>query len=378
MALYWSRKGYKVGVLTQVPSYPFGRVYKGYKNFLFQINTLKNIKIYRVFTVLGYEKCLILKILNYLNFMFLTSIIGLFIGIKYNKIFIFHTGPLTQALAGIIIKKIFKKEMTIWTQDVWPDTVYAYGFKNNKILEFMLNSFVKFIYKNCKNIFVSCEMFVNKIKVYVNDKTIHYFPNWADEFPKSIGKHKVILSKDKRVHFTFAGNIGKVQNLENIIYGFSNLPVDWKIQLNIIGDGSHLEYLKKLVKKQQILRVVFWGRKPSKEMALYYKASDVLIISLTSKPIFQLTIPSKFQTYLSVNKPVFCVMNGAVADIVLRYKLGIVIPPDGLKEIEKGFKKFYKMEKNKIKKYSMNSKELLVRCFNRETIMKNMTLKMLT
>ena len=208
---------------------------------------------------------------------------------KYKKIFIFQTGPLTQSLAGIIIKKIYKKDLTIWTQDVWPDTVYAYGFKKNRLLKVMLEYFVRFVYKNCNNIFVSSELFINKIKRYVKNKNIYYFPNWADEFSES--KKKIKLSKDKRVHFTFAGNIGKIQNLENVISGFSFLPSNWKIQLNIIGDGSYLKVLKKMVESKQISKVVFWGRKSVNDMAPYYEASDFLIISLESSPIFNLTIP---------------------------------------------------------------------------------------
>lgn len=36
IAFAWKSKGYEVDVLTLVPTYPLGKVYKGYKNFLFQ------------------------------------------------------------------------------------------------------------------------------------------------------------------------------------------------------------------------------------------------------------------------------------------------------------------------------------------------------
>ncbi|MBU1076957.1 MAG: glycosyltransferase family 4 protein [Spirochaetes bacterium] len=373
LSFYWAQKGFKVGVLTQTPSYPFGRIFSGYKNRPIQIETVKKVKIYRVFTVPGYTKNLVLKIMNYISFMLATTLSALFIGYKYDRIFIFQTGPLTQALAGIVIKKVYRKKVAIWTQDVWPDTVYAYGFKKSRILKVILDRFVQSVYRNCEYIFVSCEPFIKKIKGYVKDKKIFYFPNWADE--TGPGKMRLLmkLSKVKRVQFTFAGNIGKVQNLENVIKAFLSLPSAWKIQLNIIGDGSNLMNLKDLAKHDRNSRIVFWGRQPVMKMPRFYGPSDVLIISLTNKPIFRLTIPSKFQTYLSAGKPIFSIMKGVVTDMVRKYDLGITADPDDLKNISEGFRRLYLMKRSEHKKFGSNAKKLLREQFNKEMIMKNMT-----
>ena len=62
-----------------------------------------------------------------------------------------------------------------------------------------------------------------------------------------ITKKTIFLGDKNLTHITFAGNIGKVQNLENIIIAFSrlSLKIASKAQLNIIGDGSNLNHLKK-------------------------------------------------------------------------------------------------------------------------------------
>ena len=54
------------------------------------------------------------------------------------------------------------------------------------------------------------------------------------------------MSSEQKIHFTFAGNIGTVQNLDNLIDAFGKLEDKYlnKVQLNIIGDGSYLENLK--------------------------------------------------------------------------------------------------------------------------------------
>ena len=262
LAQAWQTKGYKVAVLTQMPSYPFDKIYEGYKNKLFQTENWQNIEIYRVFSLMGYKKNAFLKILNYLCFAFLASLITLFIGKKYNKVFVYHIGPLTQAIPAVVIKKLFRKKVYIWTLDVWPDSVYAYGFKKNVLLSKLLDFFVRIIYTNCDKIFVSCRGFEEKIKKYVSDAKIFFSPQWP---PNDLDFNQAIPNKllKEGFNFTFAGNIGKVQNLENVIRGFSFISESSsQAKLNIIGDGSNLEKLKSIVEKENIKNVFFWGRKP--------------------------------------------------------------------------------------------------------------------
>jgi len=373
LAQAWQTKGYKVAVLTQMPSYPFDKIYEGYKNKLFQTENWQNIEIYRVFSLMGYKKNAFLKILNYLCFAFLTSLITLFIGKKYNKVFIYHIGPLTQAIPAVVIKKLFRKKVYIWTLDVWPDSVYAYGFKKKAIFENLLDSFVKAVYKNCETIFVSCKGFKQKIQKYVPDARIIFSPQWV---PNDLNFDRVMPHKllKKGFNFTFAGNIGKVQNLENVIRGFALLSEsNGQINLNIVGDGSNLEALKNIVKEENIENVNFWGRKPLKEMPRCFEGSDVLIISLIDKPIFSLTIPAKFQAYLASNKPIYCVMKGETADLVTNNKIGFVVQPNNINDIKLGFEKFLNTPKQELESFKVNTKLLLSREFNRDQIIQKMT-----
>ena len=112
-----------------------------------------------------------------------------------------------------------------------------------------------------------------------------YAPNWADDL--NMDMNPVALSATQKVHFTFARNIGKVQNLENIINTFCLLSDEYqkKAQLNIIGDGSNLANLKKLSNNNP--NTIFHSKQMCEDMAKFYKASDFLIVSLIDKPIFQ-------------------------------------------------------------------------------------------
>ena len=337
LAQEWEKEGRQFEVLTRTPSYPFGKVYEGYKNKIYQVTYFNTIKIHRFPVLQGYQKSVLIKVLNYLTFVFWSFWVVLFIGKRFDRVFIFQAGPLTLATAGIILKKIYKAKVSIWTQDLWPESVYAYGFKKTKLLSFFLDHFVKWVYKNCDDILVSCEGFVGRIKRYVPNKKIEFVPNWS--LLEYNPTKEVRLPGD--YNFTFAGNIGKVQNLENVVRGFGVFVSDHpEAYLNIIGDGSFLSELKTIVKDEKIPNVNFTGRKPLAEMSDYYEASDVLIISLKDVPLYETMIPSKFQAYLATGKPIYAVFNGEVRDMVEKYEIGIGASPTNIEDIAKGFSKF--------------------------------------
>ena len=373
IALAWKDKGYEVDILTQNPTYPHGQIFDCYKNRWYYKDNYNGMTVYRVKAVTGYKESLFKKLLKYFTFMFFGSIVALFIGRKYDYVFGFDIAALTGMVPAIILKKVYKKPVTLWIQDVWPDSVYAYGFKKSKFLEFVLNGFVKFVYKNSSNFAVSGKGFIEKIRPYLEDhKEIEYLPNWADELDMKLEPFR--FSEDTRAHFTFAGNVGKVQNLDNIINAFGNLDMQYldSAQLNIIGDGSHLESLKNSVDMNNLKNIVFWGRKPRDEMYKYFKASDFLIVSLVDEPIFSLTVPAKLQTYIAANKPILSVINGDASDIVRDNNLGYCAQPDNILEISEAFIKCIQTDEKEREKFTKNCKNLTGTTFNKERIINSL------
>jgi glycosyltransferase involved in cell wall biosynthesis len=369
VAQNWIENNIDFEVLTRTPSYPFGKVFKGFKNRIYQKNKFNNILVHRFCIVPGYNKNVILKILNYLIFVVIGSIIALFIGKRFDRVFIYQTGPLTLALPAILIKKAYGAKLTIWTQDLWPETVYAYGFKKNLLLSTFLNNLVKVVYKNCSVILVTCEGFIPKIEKIVQKKIFYWIPNWPPHTSDFKLKHK--LPGD--FNFTFAGNIGKVQNLEQILLGFKSFAEsNLTCYLNIIGDGSNLTDLIHLVSKEKILNVNFTGRKSIDEMPAYFEASDVLILSLIDVPIYEITIPAKFQAYLKAGKPMFAAMNGIVKTMVEKNKLGITANPSDIQEISLCFNQFVNMDESQLAAFSYNCRSFMQNNFSRETLLKNL------
>ena len=368
IALSWKDKGYDVDVLTLAPTYPLGKVFPGYKNSFFRKDEHQGINIFRVRAVTGYRDSTVKKIFKYMNFMIFGSIAAILIGRKYDYVFGFNMSALTGMLPAVLIRKLHKKPTMFWVQDVWPDSVYAYGFKKTKILSTALDIFVRFMYRNIDSIAVSGKGFESKLTPYIEkDLIFHYLPNWADDLDMSL--ESVDLGVVDKVQFTFAGNIGKVQNLENIINAFCFLSSEYqeKSQLNIIGDGSNLDNLKLLANNNP--NIVFHGKKSRLGMASYYKASDFLIISLIDKPIFSVTVPAKTQTYIAAKKPILAIINGDTADIVKDNNLGLCADPSNINNISNIFQRCIDMSQTERNGFTRENDRLLATTFNKEKIM---------
>jgi len=365
VALEWQNQGYEVDVLTMVPSYPVGEVYEGYKNSWHQVDEWNGVKIHRVKAVTGYKQSLFKKLLKYFSFMTTGSIASLFIGKRYDYVFGYNMSALTGMMPAVVIKKLYKKPITFWAQDLWPDSVYAYGFKKTKMLSFFLDKFVGFMYRSVDGIAISGKGFESKLKPYCKEgQKFHYLPNWADDLDMSMEPYK--FSDDNKIHFTFAGNVGKVQNLENIIKAFAGLDksISNKAQLNIIGDGSALEDLKNIAPENT--SIVFHGRKPRETMAMYFKGSDFLIVSLIDEPIFSLTVPAKTQTYIAAKKPILAIVNGDAAEIIKENNLGYSAHPSNIDEIRSIFIKAIDCDDKQKHEFTKNCEVLTDNVFNQE------------
>lgn len=369
IALEWKAKGYDVDVLTQNPTYPFGKIYQNFKNSWYSKESWNGINIYRVKAVTGYKDSLFKKLLKYFTFMIFGSIVSLKIGKKYDYVFGFDIAALTCMVPAVVLNQFYKKHVTLWVQDVWPDSVYAYGFKKSKMLEFFLNRFVRYVYRYTSNFAISAKGFEDKIKKYIDKpKEILYAPNWADDFDKNLTEYS--FSNEKKTHFTFAGNVGKVQNLDNIILAFGKLDKEYsdKSQLNIIGDGSHLVSLEELVKENNIKNIIFHGRKPRDDMYMYFNASDFLIVSLVDKPIFSLTVPAKTQTYIAAKKPIIGIINGEAAQIIEENNLGYISSPSNIENITNIIKKAIDTNASDIEQFTRNSEVLTKTIFDKNNI----------
>jgi glycosyltransferase involved in cell wall biosynthesis len=359
------KEGFEVTIITQNPSYPYGKIFDGYKKSIFSTDKFHGATVIRTGVVEGYNQSVVRKVLNYAAFIVLGSWAVLTKTSKPDNILIYQTGPLSQAIIGIFAKWRFKKPLHIWTWDIWPDSIYAYGFKKTAFLSWFLDKLVAWVYRSCDNIMLSSPGFAEVLAKYAPNRQFEVVPNWI--FNDESAQKVPTIEMPVGYNYTFTGNIGKVQNLDNVVKGFAiAVKEDAQLYLHLVGDGSFVEDLKQLVQTQNIPNVIFWGRRPSSEMSAFYAASHALIISLNADSVWGLYVPSKFQTYLGAKKPIFAAMGGAVKEMVDKYKLGISADPNDVNAIAQAFLDLKNANHTEKEKIAHSSEFLLSEYFDRK------------
>ena len=65
----WVKAGHDVTVVTCAPNHPAGKLYDGYRNRLFQRETLDGVEVIRVWTYLAANAGFLRRTLNYLSYV---------------------------------------------------------------------------------------------------------------------------------------------------------------------------------------------------------------------------------------------------------------------------------------------------------------------
>jgi glycosyltransferase involved in cell wall biosynthesis len=371
LAINLVERGHDVSVLTGNPNYPKGKFVRGY-GFKRTTEEYKGIKIYRV-PIIPRGGSGITLILNYLSFIISGSIFSLFHKKKYNKVFAINFSPITAVIPGIVYCKKNKQKLSIWVQDLWPESVLAASNIKSQRIQKLLNKLVIYIYKKSDKIFISNPGFKKSLlsKKVIGSK-IHYMPNWAEDL--FVNQKEIEVNRDKYsipegFVIMFAGNFGVAQDLETVLKAAKLTKHNSNIKWVFVGDGRKGSWLRDSVKKENLSETVkVLGRFPTEQMPYFFKQADVMLVSLKDEFIFSLTLPSKVQCYMASKKPILSMLNGAGNQIIKQSKSGFVAHAGDYHQLAKNAIKAESLSKNEIESLGQNSFKYYQKYFSKQII----------
>ncbi len=350
-----SEKGFRINVITGFPNYPGGKIYKGFKLKLYEKIKLKKILLHRVFLFPSHDKSSIKRAINYISFAIMATLYGLFKINKPDIIYAYHP-PLTVGICGAILKKFYKVPLVYDIQDMWPDTLKATGMVNSKLILKITSKLCKKTYKLSDKIIVLSNGFRNcLIKRGVEKSKIEIIYNWSNIDNKNINSSNIIQINKKKFNIIFAGNIGKAQSLETLLYAAEIIKTkNQNIDFHIIGDGIDLINLKNQAKTMHLDNIKFIPRIEPKYIGGYLNKADAFLVHLRNNSLFKITIPSKTQTYMAFGKPIIMAVNGDAADLIKEAECGIVTEPQNPKQLAIAIEKLVSYKKKRLNKIGLN------------------------
>lgn len=322
------RRGHQVTVLTGLPNYPDGAVFRQYNAAPEQYSLYDGAQVVRV-PIFPRGKGSLRLILNYLAFALSASILGPWKlrGKRFDAIFVYEPSPITVGIPSSVLRWIKGAPVVFWVQDLWPETLQAIGVIRSPLLLHAVGKLVSFIYKRCDLILSQSRSFIPQIQKYaVPQSRIVYFPGWSEsifDLAKVDGAPEVPLNENA-FNVMFAGNIGEAQDFHAILAAAERVKDEPRIRWLIVGDGRMADWVKQEIRRRHLGdNVLMLGRYPLERMPSFFKHADALLVSLKDEPIFSMTIPSKLQSYLASGIPVVAMMNGEGADVVVRSGAGL-------------------------------------------------------
>ncbi len=170
---------------------------------------------------------------------------------------------------------------------------------------------------------------------------------------------KVGLEKDKK-YFLYIGRLSKNKGIEEMLNVFKILISEYKdLKLIIIGDGPLLEYIKNVVKKNNLeLDVLLMGRLSHEIACYYYNLASVLINVGHSAGLANVIIEA-----MASDLPIISTDVGASKEYVgEKFKNGILIKSCNEFELKKALiailennEKFRNGDKEKLEKFTYDN-----------------------
>jgi glycosyltransferase involved in cell wall biosynthesis len=342
-------RGHRVTVLTGQPNYPTGRFFSGHGFWKPWRNQYQGAAVRRVPLLPRLRGKRVNLVLNYLSCAISAAFFGpLVSGGRPDVIFVFEPSPITVGIPARVLKWWHDIPLLFWVQDLWPESLAATGAVSSPTILKLVRRLVRWIYAGCDMVLVQSKRFIPAVKAVGGPKVkTAYFPNSAEAFYRPVAPDPLCLEQEKMprgFRLLFAGNIGEAQDFETLLRCAEQLRGKTDIHWIIVGNGRREPWLRQQAARRGLSATFhFLGRHPAEKMPVFFSLADVLVVILKKDPVFELTIPSKVQSYLACGKPILAVLEGEGREVIEESGAGIACPCNDARALTEAVMTLYKM-----------------------------------
>ena len=335
----WVSLGFTVTVITCVPNFPSGKVFKGYKNKLWQSEVMDGVRVIRVWTFIVPNEGTILRALDYISFMISAILPSLCI--KKIDVIIGTSPQFFSVCAACIVGKLKRIPWIFELRDIWPESIKAVGAIKHGVLLKFFERIEIYLYKHASAIIVVTNSFKTiLISRGIDKDKITVVTNGVDlrQFTRPIKDINLIskLGLSGKFIVGYIGTHGLAQALEVILNAAQKIQsrLDQSdIHFLFIGNGAKKRELVNFAESNKIKNVTFLDSVPRSEVFNYWSILDASIIHLRKNILFESVIPSKLFECMAMGIPVAHGVDGESAEIVLNNKVGETFSPENITEL---------------------------------------------
>jgi len=313
-------KRWDVSVVTAMPNYPKGKIFKEYAGKFSLKEDIQGIKIFRYWMYASIAAKSIPRIISMLSFSF-TSLFSFGFIKKFKPDFILtESPPLTLAFSGYLLSKFTGSKFIMNVSDVWPLSAKELGVINDGVLYKWLESFEKFLYRKSYLCSGQSEEIVAHIKQSGGER-VYLFRNGVDVRRFEIKETK--FSNKDIIKIIYAGLLGVAQGIYDLARN-----IDFKelnAELHIYGEGAEKVKLENYLSENQNKNIFLHKSVSREEIPEVLSGYYCTIIPLVNN-IYG-AVPSKIYEAMAAGLPVLFSGSGEGAKIIHDNKAGLVSGP---------------------------------------------------
>lgn len=335
-AKFWAEQGHEITIITSCPNFPEGKVHKGFKNFWFKKTLEQGIEVIRVKTFISSNQGIVLRIIDYLSFMFSSFFFGLFT--KKFDVIVGTSPQFFTAVSAWALSKLKRIPFIFELRDLWPESIISVGALKQSFVISLISKLSLFLYKEAEMIIVVTNSFKEYLlKQGIPESKIQVIYNGADDCQKSNRKDDGQLDKleleDKFV-VSYIGTHGLAHGLDKVIEAAEILKSHQDIIFLLIGSGANKKKLNETIRLKWIKNVISLDNQPKENLPQYWEKSNIALVSLINQELFKTVIPSKIFEAASYNVPILAsIPKGEATEIIESYKCGAITQPENANEL---------------------------------------------
>jgi glycosyltransferase involved in cell wall biosynthesis len=286
------------------------------------------IKIFRVGVPSLNKNKIFQRILRFLILTIKMSWLVLIKVKKGDKVFL-TTNPTFLILTISILKSFKSFNLEILVHDVFPENLVPAGLINKDSKKYkILSKIYNKSYKKADRIIVLGEDMKELLKNKITPENIiiDVVPNWCDSdiYPlKEFNMSRYLgVNVEDKIVLGFAGNIGRVQGIEEFINLFKKSE-NSDLVFVIIGDGSLGKVVSSKIRNESLQNIYYLGPRSRSEQNLFLNSCHIGLVSLING-MKGLGVPSKTYNLMAAGKPIFYVgdPNSEIDNYVINYNCG--------------------------------------------------------
>jgi colanic acid biosynthesis glycosyl transferase WcaI len=327
----WVQAGHRVTVITGAPNFPSGKVFAGYKNRLFQRESMEGIEVVRVWTYITANEGFLRRTMDYMSFMVSAVIAGLFM--RRPDVIVGTSPQFFTAVAAYLLSRLKRRPFVFELRDLWPDSIVAVGAMRESRLIRVLRRWEYFLYHRAARIVSVTHSFKAVLsKNGVPPERIAVVRNGVDlkaftpgERPQALVRR---LGLSGKFVAAYVGTLGMAHGLGALLRAAEQLRDRQDIAFVLVGTGAEKDALMEEVVRRGLDNIHFVGAVDKETVKDYWRLADVALVLLRDTPLFSHVIPSKMFEAMGTARPIILGVRGEAQEILQAAGAGIAIAPE--------------------------------------------------